>query len=59
MPDWLALRLPRTNLEESIEDNGGDRKRAFEKYIDEQFSRALPIWRLEWVKKYFWTYLTT
>ena len=37
MPEWLALRLPENQLEESIEDNGVIVKRAFEKYIDEQF----------------------
>ena len=50
MPEWLSLRLPENQLEESIEDNAVIVKRAFEKYIDEQFNKALPIWGLDWVK---------
>jgi hypothetical protein len=47
MPEWLACRIPETQLEDSLEDNAVIVKRAFEQYIDEQFGRALPIWKLE------------
>jgi hypothetical protein len=48
IPKWLLEeRLPENQLEESIQDNDVIVKRAFEKYIDEQINRALPIWKLE------------
>jgi hypothetical protein len=47
MPEWLTLRLPENQLEESIEDNNVIVKRAFEKYITEEFNRALTFWRLQ------------
>jgi hypothetical protein len=46
IPIWLLEeRLPENQLEESMQDNDVIVKRAFEKYIDEQFNRALPFWR--------------
>jgi len=48
IPMWLIEeRLPENQLEESLEDNDVFVKRAFEKYIDEQVNRALPIWKLD------------
>ena len=48
IPTWLLeQRLSENQLEESIQDNEVIVKRAFEKYIDEQINRALPIWRQE------------
>jgi hypothetical protein len=45
VPEWLSYRLPENQLEESIEDNAVIVKRSFEKYVDDQFNRALPLWR--------------
>jgi len=46
IPSWLLeQRLAENQLEESMQDNDVIVKRAFEKYIDEQVNRALPIWR--------------
>jgi hypothetical protein len=45
IPDWLRLRLPENQLEESIQDNGVIVKRAFEKYINEQVNRAIQLWK--------------
>ena len=47
VPEWMTSRIPENQLEESMEDNAVIVKRAFEQYIDEQVSRALPVWRLE------------
>ena len=47
MPEWLSLRLPENQLEESIEDNSVIVKRAFEKYIDEEINHALSFWKLQ------------
>ena len=44
-PEWTGYRLPENQLQESMEDNTVLVKRAFEKYIDEQVNRAVPIWR--------------
>ena len=43
MPEWLKLRLPENQLQESIEDNTVIVKRAFEKYIDESLNAAFVI----------------
>ena len=48
IPEWLKLRLPENQLEESIEDNSVIVKRAFEKYIGQQVNnRSIQIWRLK------------
>ena len=47
IPEWLTSRLPENQLEESIEDNSVIVKRAFEKYIDEEFNHALSVWRIQ------------
>jgi hypothetical protein len=46
IPTWLVNdRLPENQLEESMEDNDVIVKSAFEKYINEQVNKAMPIWR--------------
>jgi hypothetical protein len=45
-PSWLEKRLPENELEESMQDSEVIVKSAFEKYINENLSRALTIWRL-------------
>ena len=46
-PGWTSHRLPENQLQESMEDNAVFVKRAFEKYIDEQVNKAVPIWRAQ------------
>ena len=43
MPEWLKLRLPENQLQESIGDNTVIVKRAFEKYIDESLNARFVI----------------
>ena len=45
VPEWLQLRLPENQLEEALQDADVMVKGAFEKYIDEQISRALQLWK--------------
>ena len=46
IPQWLIdERLPENQLEESMQDNDVIVKRAFEKYIDEQFNKAIQFWK--------------
>jgi hypothetical protein len=46
IPQWLVEeRLPENQLEESMQDNDVIVKRAFEKYIDEQFNKAIQFWK--------------